>query len=540
MAQTLVISTSLAQAHGPHSADGKDAAAPQPADPSTPPTPAFDRALKDQTQKIKMPTLPQAAAKTKPAASAGDTAGPANAETNAGAAPQPLAAPHKTATSDSSDRKSSSADTSKDVSQPELTQSPSLDPAHLQSLAKYVSQAQEPQADTPATTATAPASPPSAQDVLPGTSGLAPDANGKPDSSDTGDSPQAATTPNAGATPQANATPGGDNTSPTLTKAAPAAPDPTPLASNPPGAEPDLSPKSAAVLQTPPASNGSALNITSKAPSNSQPGAPPNTSDQQSAQQNPSFQTPAQTRSAASRDMQNQSASSSDLSNANPQTIASTTDATPALAASIATVALPDSPASSTAAKIAPPAPPLQSPLIAGTAAAPQAPTSSATSAASAQQSPASSGDNVLDQVVLGLHAKFDAQNGKAEIRLDPPNLGTLRVSIALNKGTLTAQFETSTDSVRDLLSNHIDKLRSALESQGITVDRLAVQTQAPQQASSQTGAQSSAGSSNHDGRSAGGYEQNRRGTQRDSTDQTFARTFQQARNTPVPVDLLA
>ncbi len=138
----------------------------------------------------------------------------------------------------------------------------------------------------------------------------------------------------------------------------------------------------------------------------------------------------------------------------------------------------------------------------------------------------------------MGLHGKLDPQNGKAEIRLDPPNLGSLRVSINLNKGALTAQFETSTDVVRDLLSSHMDKLRSVLENQGITVDHLAVQTQ-PEPSQPQAQDQQNTGSSNHDGRSAGGYEQKRQGTQQDSHDLTFARTFVQARQ-DAPIDVLA
>ena len=42
-----------------------------------------------------------------------------------------------------------------------------------------------------------------------------------------------------------------------------------------------------------------------------------------------------------------------------------------------------------------------------------------------------------MDQIVLGLKGKFDAHTGKAEIRLDPPNLGAVKVSVTLDNGTL-------------------------------------------------------------------------------------------------------
>ena len=69
----------------------------------------------------------------------------------------------------------------------------------------------------------------------------------------------------------------------------------------------------------------------------------------------------------------------------------------------------------------------------------------------------------------------MDARNGHAEIQLNPPSLGTLRVSVALANGNLTAQFDTQSEMVRQLLNSQMDRLRTVLEGQGITVDRLAV-----------------------------------------------------------------
>ena len=70
---------------------------------------------------------------------------------------------------------------------------------------------------------------------------------------------------------------------------------------------------------------------------------------------------------------------------------------------------------------------------------------------------------------------KLDARNGNAEIQLNPPNLGSLRVSVNLANGTLTAQFQSDNASVRDLLLSQMDKLKSVLEGQGLAVDKLAV-----------------------------------------------------------------
>ena len=65
------------------------------------------------------------------------------------------------------------------------------------------------------------------------------------------------------------------------------------------------------------------------------------------------------------------------------------------------------------------------------------------------------------------------------EIRLDPPELGALQVSVKMQDGMVTASFQTSNDEATRLLSHSLGQLKHALESQGVTVDRLQVQ-QAP------------------------------------------------------------
>jgi flagellar hook-length control protein FliK len=156
-----------------------------------------------------------------------------------------------------------------------------------------------------------------------------------------------------------------------------------------------------------------------------------------------------------------------------------------------------------------------------------------------AQNSPRSEGSDTFDQVVMGLKGKLDARTGKAEIRLDPPNLGTVRVSVTLNDGQLTAEFQSASTLVRDLLKDNLDKLKTALQGQGVTVDRLAVD--APPALSAPAGAgqnaQSSFGSATHDGRSAGQFQDGRSGQQR-SAGEGFARKFAQALE--APLDLVA
>lgn len=75
---------------------------------------------------------------------------------------------------------------------------------------------------------------------------------------------------------------------------------------------------------------------------------------------------------------------------------------------------------------------------------------------------------------------------GRMQIKLDPPQLGSLEIHVEVRDGILTASFQTSSDEATRLLGHSLSQLKHSLESQGLSVDRLQVQ-QAPrdQQASS-------------------------------------------------------
>ena len=164
----------------------------------------------------------------------------------------------------------------------------------------------------------------------------------------------------------------------------------------------------------------------------------------------------------------------------------------------------------------------------------------SATPAAPAQDSPRTEPDPTFDQIVLGLRTKMDATHSRAEISLNPPNLGTLHVSVSLQNGSLTAQFQSSSEVVRDLLKGNMEKLKSVLESQGVTVDNLAVgapqdKTELPSAAPATAQTNQSA----NDGRSAGQYNQEPQNRKRSQDSSAFAKTWQHA-NAKAPIDLVA
>jgi flagellar hook-length control protein FliK len=174
--------------------------------------------------------------------------------------------------------------------------------------------------------------------------------------------------------------------------------------------------------------------------------------------------------------------------------------------------------------------------LLAGASAVAPAQTN-ADLAPAAQETPPAAPADTMDQIVFGLKAKLDARTGKAEILLNPPNLGAMKVSISLDNGTLIADFQSASSLVRDLLKGNLEKLKTVLQDQGVAVDRLSVQAP-PDTAGSGQNPQASFGSATHDGRSAGQYQQNPRSPQQRSAGDGFARVFTQAQE--APLDLVA
>jgi flagellar hook-length control protein FliK len=83
--------------------------------------------------------------------------------------------------------------------------------------------------------------------------------------------------------------------------------------------------------------------------------------------------------------------------------------------------------------------------------------------------------------IVTGVQGQLLPNGGTMMIRLDPPELGALQVTVHLRDGVMTAAFETSNDDATRLLSHSLDQLKTSLESAGVNVEKLHVQ-QAPRQ----------------------------------------------------------
>ncbi len=84
--------------------------------------------------------------------------------------------------------------------------------------------------------------------------------------------------------------------------------------------------------------------------------------------------------------------------------------------------------------------------------------------------------------LVRGLNAMVNHSGGVMTMRLDPPELGQVRVQMTIAQGTVTAHFQPATAETQAILERSLPALRAALEAHGLAAERLTVQS-APQPA---------------------------------------------------------
>jgi flagellar hook-length control protein FliK len=93
-------------------------------------------------------------------------------------------------------------------------------------------------------------------------------------------------------------------------------------------------------------------------------------------------------------------------------------------------------------------------------------------------------------QIVSGVHGQLLPNGGSMQLRLDPPELGALHVTVQMRDGAMTASFETSNDQATRLLTHSLGQLKTALESQGVSVEKLHVEQSPRDQKSNGEGRQ--------------------------------------------------
>ncbi|MGC8863685.1 MAG: flagellar hook-length control protein FliK [Armatimonadota bacterium] len=83
--------------------------------------------------------------------------------------------------------------------------------------------------------------------------------------------------------------------------------------------------------------------------------------------------------------------------------------------------------------------------------------------------------DRLSSEIVRAASLRVVEGRTGLDIRLDPPQLGTVRVNIFIEHGNLTASIQTTTESARQILQSGLDDLKAALTDQGINVQSLSV-----------------------------------------------------------------
>ena len=86
-----------------------------------------------------------------------------------------------------------------------------------------------------------------------------------------------------------------------------------------------------------------------------------------------------------------------------------------------------------------------------------------------------SSASSLPALVSRGMSAVLAQRGGSLTLRLTPDTLGSLKIQMDVSQGVVSVRLETVTEQARQLLSQHLDTLRSALESKGLSVDKLGV-----------------------------------------------------------------
>ena len=82
---------------------------------------------------------------------------------------------------------------------------------------------------------------------------------------------------------------------------------------------------------------------------------------------------------------------------------------------------------------------------------------------------------NFEAQLQRGLAQVLRQSGGTLSLKLDPVELGTVKVSLSLSQGRVEGTIDASSERARGLLHEHLDTLKGSLEQRGITVDRLEV-----------------------------------------------------------------
>ena len=111
-----------------------------------------------------------------------------------------------------------------------------------------------------------------------------------------------------------------------------------------------------------------------------------------------------------------------------------------------------------------------------------------------------------VGRLTRGLNSAINQRGGSVTLRLTPPELGLVKIEMAVRDGAVSAKFTAQTESVRNLLMDQMSNLRQAMDRQGLTVEKFEVQVLPQASSSSAGGFDKQQDDMSRDGRSAGQY----------------------------------
>jgi hypothetical protein len=86
-----------------------------------------------------------------------------------------------------------------------------------------------------------------------------------------------------------------------------------------------------------------------------------------------------------------------------------------------------------------------------------------------------SSADQLAGPIVAHVQARPEAGETELRVRLDPPELGTVKVKIVSTGGDVRAELQVTSDAVRRVVESQLPELRQKLEDAGVRVQRMDV-----------------------------------------------------------------
>lgn len=81
-----------------------------------------------------------------------------------------------------------------------------------------------------------------------------------------------------------------------------------------------------------------------------------------------------------------------------------------------------------------------------------------------------------IEKLARVLRSQLGSRHSAMTLRLDPPELGSLRVEIRMQDQTLTLKFQADTQAGHHALRSQLDALRHTFEQQGVRVDQMSVE----------------------------------------------------------------